>query len=88
MPLYENAAVEGTEDMHKPIPVSQFSEYISQMRRDKNAGFAKQHKVIFGYSCARLAIVTNWRFCQMPLTLPLKSVLTQRKLVTLVNTKI
>ena len=24
MPLYENAAVEGTEDIHKPIPVTQF----------------------------------------------------------------
>ena len=44
--LYENAAVEGTEDMHKPIPVSQFSEYVTQMRRDKNAGFAKQYKVL------------------------------------------
>ena len=46
MPLYENAAVEGTEDIHEPIPVSQFSEYVTQTRRDKNAGFANQHKVI------------------------------------------
>jgi len=45
MPLYENAAVEGTEDIHEPIPVSQFSEYVTQTRRDKNAGFAKQHKL-------------------------------------------
>jgi len=41
MPLYENTAVGGTEDIHKPIPVSQFWEYITQMRRDKNTGFAK-----------------------------------------------
>ncbi|KAK2555070.1 Receptor-type tyrosine-protein phosphatase mu [Acropora cervicornis] len=33
-----------TEDKPKPIPVSQFSEYVTQMRRDKNAGFAKQYK--------------------------------------------
>ena len=46
MPLYQNAAVEETEVIHKPIPVRQFSEYVTQMRRDKNAGFAKQHKVI------------------------------------------
>ena len=46
MPLYGKAAVEGTEDIHKPILVSQFSEYVTQTKRDKNAGFAKQHKVI------------------------------------------
>ena len=40
MPLYENAAVEGAEDIHKPIRVSQFSEYVTQMRRDRNARFA------------------------------------------------
>ena len=46
MPLYGKAAVEGTEDIHKPILVCQFSEYVTQTKRDKNAGFAKQHKVI------------------------------------------
>ena len=45
-PIYGNAAVMETEDKPKPIPVSQFSEYVTQMRRDKNAGFAKQYKVI------------------------------------------
>ncbi|XP_015755726.1 PREDICTED: receptor-type tyrosine-protein phosphatase delta-like isoform X2 [Acropora digitifera] len=35
-----------TEDKPKPIPVSQFSEYVTQMRRDKNAGFAKQYKLL------------------------------------------
>ena len=46
MPLCENAAVQGAVDIRKPIPVSQCSEYVTQMRRDKNAGFAKQYKVI------------------------------------------
>ena len=45
-PIYGNAAVMETEDKLKPIPVRQFSEYVTQMRRDKNAGFAKQYKVI------------------------------------------
>ena len=45
-PIYGNAAVMETEDKPKPIPVSQFSEYVTQMRRDKNAGFAKQYKVL------------------------------------------
>ncbi|XP_074611759.1 receptor-type tyrosine-protein phosphatase S-like isoform X4 [Acropora palmata] len=45
-PIYGNAAVMETEDKPKPIPVSQFSEYVTQMRRDKNAGFAKQYKLL------------------------------------------
>ena len=45
-PIYGNAEVMETEDKPKPIPVSQFSEYVTQMRRDKNAGFAKQYKVL------------------------------------------
>ena len=45
-PIYGNAEVIETEDKPKPIPVSQFSEYVTQMRRDKNAGFAKQYKVL------------------------------------------
>ena len=35
MPLYENAAVEGTEDIHKPIPASQFSECRSNEKRSE-----------------------------------------------------
>ncbi|XP_015753443.1 PREDICTED: receptor-type tyrosine-protein phosphatase mu-like [Acropora digitifera] len=45
-PIYGNAAVMETEDKPKPIPVRQFSEYVTQMRRDKNAGFAKQYKLL------------------------------------------
>ena len=45
-PIYGNAEVMETEDKPKPIPVSQFSEYVTQMRRDKNAGFSKQYKVL------------------------------------------
>ena len=45
-PIYGNAKVTETEDKPKPIPVSQFSEYVTQMRREKNAGFAKQYKVL------------------------------------------
>ena len=33
MALYENAVVEGTEDIHKPIPVSQFSGCHSNEKR-------------------------------------------------------
>ncbi|KAK2555009.1 Receptor-type tyrosine-protein phosphatase T [Acropora cervicornis] len=43
-PIYGNAKVTETEDKPKAIPVSQFSEYVTQMRRDKNVGFAKQYK--------------------------------------------
>ncbi|XP_015755647.1 PREDICTED: receptor-type tyrosine-protein phosphatase delta-like [Acropora digitifera] len=45
-PIYGNAEVTETEDKPKPIPVSQFSEYVTQMRREKNAGFAKQYKLL------------------------------------------
>ena len=45
-PIYGNVEVADTEEKPKPIPVSQFSEYVTQMRREKNAGFAKQYKVL------------------------------------------
>ena len=130
MPLYQNAAVEETEVIHKPIPVRQFSEYVTQMRRDKNAGFAKQHKVIstttsvwssipiyFNYKNVILkhwhsqnirksnerTTVDKWYldtpaqdspswpigvFAKCFWPSPLKSMLTQRKLVTLVHMNI
>ncbi|XP_067027504.1 receptor-type tyrosine-protein phosphatase S-like isoform X3 [Acropora muricata] len=45
-PIYGNVEVADTEEKPKPIPVSQFSEYVTQMRREKNAGFAKQYKLL------------------------------------------
>ena len=45
-PIYGNVEVADIEEKPKPIPVSQFSEYVTQMRREKNAGFAKQYKVL------------------------------------------
>ena len=45
-PIYGNTAADDLDDKPKPIPVSQFSEYVTQLKREKNAGFAKQYKVI------------------------------------------
>ena len=87
------STVQGNNKNHKPLKfdldllqlqkchlkILTFSEY-TEVKWTYNL-----RQMIFGYSCARLAIVTNWRFCQMPLTLPLKSMLTQRKLVTVVR---
>ncbi|XP_068677377.1 receptor-type tyrosine-protein phosphatase S-like isoform X3 [Montipora foliosa] len=45
-PIYGNTAADDSDDKPKPIPVSQFSEYVTQLKREKNAGFAKQYKLL------------------------------------------
>ncbi|XP_068725972.1 receptor-type tyrosine-protein phosphatase T-like isoform X6 [Montipora capricornis] len=45
-PIYGNTAADDLDDKPKPIPVSQFSEYVTQLKREKNAGFAKQYKLL------------------------------------------
>ena len=44
-PIYGNAELEKVEDAPKPVPVNQFSEYVTLLKRDNNAGFEKQYAV-------------------------------------------
>ena len=44
-PIYGNAELEKVEDTPKPVPVNQFSEYVTLLKRDNNAGFEKQYAV-------------------------------------------
>ena len=44
-PIYGNTAPNEVDDQPKPVPVSRYSEYVTSLKRDKNAGFGKQYKV-------------------------------------------
>ena len=44
-PIYGNAELEEVEDTPQPVAVNQFSEYVTLLKRDNNAGFEKQYKV-------------------------------------------
>ena len=44
-PIYGNTDPEQVDDKPKPVPVNRFSEYVTRLKREKNAGFGKQYKV-------------------------------------------
>lgn len=44
-PIYGNAMPDEIDEKPTPVPLSRFSEYVTSLKRDKNAGFAKQYKV-------------------------------------------
>ena len=44
-PIYGNTEAKEVDDKPKPVPVNRFSEYVTRLKREKNAGFGKQYKV-------------------------------------------
>ena len=44
-PIYGNTEPAEIDDKPKPVPVNRFSEYVTRLKREKNAGFVKQYKV-------------------------------------------